>query len=111
MVLFAPCLNLASQEKARSSTPAMADGVASLASVFYPMAHSGMHTDEIGANLFDGGAPFYAIYECADGRYMSVAPIEPHFWSLLLSLIGVDEADLPAQYDRGWVAWRESAPS
>ena len=82
---------------------AMADGVASLATVFYPMAHSGMHTDEIGANLFDGGAPFYAIYECADGGYMSVAPIEPHFWSLLLSLIGVDEAELPGQYDRdGW---------
>ncbi len=79
---------------------AMADGVASLATVFYPMAHSGMHADEIGTNLFDGGAPFYAIYECADGGYMSVAPIEPHFWSLLLTLIGIDEAELPAQYDR-----------
>lgn len=82
---------------------AMADGVASLASVFYGMQASGMHTTEIGENLFDGGAPFYAIYECADGGYLSVAPIEGHFWSLLLELIGVDESELPAQYDRaGW---------
>ena len=79
---------------------AMTDGVASLASVFYGMAASGLHTEQIGANLFDGGAPFYAIYECADGGYLSVAPIEGHFWSLLLETIGVDESELPAQYDR-----------
>ena len=79
---------------------AMTDGVASLASVFYGMQASGMHTTEIGTNLFDGGAPFYAVYECSDGEYMSVAPIEPHFWALLLETIGIDQASLPAQYDR-----------
>ena len=37
----------------------MTDGVASLAaSAFYGMQASGMHTTEIGTNLFDGGAPF-----------------------------------------------------
>ena len=80
---------------------AMTDGVASLASVFYSMQASGMHTTEMGANLFDGGAPFYAVYECADGGYLSVAPIEPHFYALLLDLIGLGAAgDLPEQYDR-----------
>lgn len=79
---------------------AMTDGVASLASVFYGMQASGMHTTDIGTNLFDGGAPFYAIYECADGGFMSVAPIEPHFFSLLLQTIEIDESDLPPQYDR-----------
>jgi alpha-methylacyl-CoA racemase len=79
---------------------AMTDGVASLASVFYGMQASGMHTTDIGSNLFDGGAPFYSIYECADGGYMSIAPIEAHFWSLLLRTIGVDEASLPPQYER-----------
>lgn len=84
---------------------AMTDGVASLASVFYGMQASGMHTTDIGTNLFDGGAPFYAIYECSDGGYMSIAPIEPHFYSLMLATIGVDEASLPAQYDRdSWPA-------
>lgn len=79
---------------------AMTDGVASLASVFYGMQQSGMHTTEIGANLFDGGSPFYTIYECADGGYMSVAPIEPHFYALMLETIGIDQSTLPAQYDR-----------
>ncbi len=78
----------------------MVDGVMSLASVFYGMADSGMHTDEMGSNLFDGGAPFYAIYETADGRYLSVAPIEPHFYALLLDKLGLSAEDLPEQYDR-----------
>lgn len=87
---------------------AMTDGVASLASVFYGMQASGMHTTEIGTNLFDGGAPFYAIYECADGGYMSIAPIEPHFYALLLDTIGIDQSDLPEQYDRSrWVEVKE----
>ncbi|MEQ8839973.1 MAG: CaiB/BaiF CoA-transferase family protein [Acidimicrobiales bacterium] len=82
---------------------AMTDGVASLASVFYGMQASGMHTTDLGTNLFDGGSPFYAVYECADGGYMSIAPIEPHFYALMLETIGVDQATLPAQYDRdGW---------
>ena len=52
----------------------MVDGVASIFSVFYGMARSGMHTDDIGTNLFDGGAPFYSVYETADGKYVSLAP-------------------------------------
>ena len=50
---------------------AMVDGVASIFSVFYGMARSGMHTEDIGTNLFDGGAPFYSVYETADGKYVS----------------------------------------
>jgi alpha-methylacyl-CoA racemase len=79
---------------------AMVDGVASLASVFYSMAASGIWKAERGANLFDGGAPFYAVYECADGRSLSVAPIEPPFYALLLDGLGLADADLPDQYDR-----------
>lgn len=79
---------------------AMTDGVASLASVFYGMQASGMHTTDLGTNLFDGGSPFYTVYECADGGYMSIAPIEPHFYALMLETIGIDQRDLPPQYDR-----------
>ncbi|MEM7141108.1 MAG: CaiB/BaiF CoA-transferase family protein [Actinomycetota bacterium] len=79
---------------------AMTDGVASLASVFYGMQASGMHTTELGTNLFDGGSPFYAVYECKGGGHMSIAPIEPHFWALMLETIGIDQSTLPAQYDR-----------
>jgi alpha-methylacyl-CoA racemase len=87
---------------------AMVDGVASIFSVFYGMARSGMHTDDIGTNLFDGGAPFYSVYETADGRYVTLAPIEPHFYAQLLEQLGIAGDDLPAQYDRShWPEMKE----
>lgn len=96
------CALLSAQRTGRGQVvdAAMVDGVASVASVFYTMAASGMHTAERGANLFDGGAPFYAVYECADGEALSVAPIEPHFYARLLEGLGLDAAELPEQYDQ-----------
>ena len=82
---------------------AMVDGVMSLMSVFYGMHSAGMHTDDRGTNLFDGGAPFYNVYETKDGQYVSVAPIEPHFYALLIEKLGLDPNSLPDQNDReGW---------
>ncbi len=87
---------------------AMLDGVMSLYGVFYGMAASGMHTEQIGSNLFDGGAPFYNVYETSDGRYVSVAPIEPHFYLQLLDALGIPADELPPQYERSqWPAVRE----
>ncbi len=78
----------------------MVDGVMSLAGVFYGMAQTGFHTEEMHSNLFDGGAPFYNVYETSDGKYVSVAPIEPHFYALLLGKIGLADEDLPSQWDQ-----------
>ena len=78
---------------------AMTDGAAALVSTYYSMHQLGMHADAIGTNLFDGGAPFYAIYETADGGYVSVAPIEPQFWRELLERLGIDPAEMPEQHD------------
>jgi alpha-methylacyl-CoA racemase len=87
---------------------AMLEGVMSLYSVFYGMSASGMHTDEIGTNLFDGGAPFYEVYETADGKYVTAAPIEPHFYRALIDAIGLNADDLPEQYDQSqWPAVKE----
>ena len=79
---------------------AMVDGTMSLLAPYYGMAQSGFHTDEMNANLFDGGAPFYNVYETADGKYVSVAPIEPHFYALLLDKMGLGDEALPGQNDR-----------
>jgi alpha-methylacyl-CoA racemase len=87
---------------------AMVDGVASIYSVFYMMAASGMHTEQIGTNLFDGGSPFYNVYETSDGKYVTLAPIEPHFYAQMLEAIGLDPAEMPAQYDQSqWPAVKE----
>jgi alpha-methylacyl-CoA racemase len=84
---------------------AMADGVASLFASFYGMARSGMHTEDIGTNFFDGGSPVYNVYETSDGRYVSVAPIEPQFYAVLLDILGLDPATLPDRDDRSqWEA-------
>lgn len=87
---------------------AMVDGVMSLMSVFYGMKAAGLHTDDLGENLFDGGAPFYNVYETKDGGYVSIAPIEPHFYALLLDKLELDPATLPDQNDRArWPELRE----
>ncbi|KAI0339502.1 CoA-transferase family III [Trametopsis cervina] len=36
------------------------------------------------SHLLDGGSPFYNIYTCADGRWMSVACLEPQFYKIFL---------------------------
>src|SRR5262249_25144891 len=64
---------------------------------------AGAWQDGRGTNVLDGGAPFYDTYTTADGRYMAVGALEPNFYAELLARLGLDEAGLPAQYDRsGW---------
>ena len=46
---------------------------------------SGALRDERGTNLLDTGAPFYDVYETADGKYVSIGSIEPQFYAELLS--------------------------
>lgn len=87
---------------------AMVDGVMSLVAPFYAMHAMGMHTNAIGTNLFDGGAPFYAIYETLDGKYVSVAPLEPKFFAILIERLGLRMEELPPQYERErWPELRE----
>jgi alpha-methylacyl-CoA racemase len=74
---------------------AMVEGAASLMTMFYGMHAAGIHSDERGANLLDSGAPHYDVYECADGLYLSVGPIEGKFRQVLFSRIGLDAASVP----------------
>ena len=41
--------------------------------------------------LLTGGAACYRIYETADGRYLTVAALEPKFWRNLCALLGLPE--------------------
>lgn len=87
---------------------AMTDGAASLMTMFYELQSAGMWQGERGANLLDGGAPFYDTYMTADGRYVAVGALEPHFYAKLISGLGLDAGDLPAQYDpSGWPELRQ----
>jgi alpha-methylacyl-CoA racemase len=88
---------------------AMVDGAASLASIFYGLKAAGMWRGPRGTNLLDGGAPFYACYETADGRWVSIAPLEPKFFAELARRIGLPERFVQRQYDqRLWPEMREA---
>jgi alpha-methylacyl-CoA racemase len=87
---------------------AMVDGAALLTTQLHELLAAGLWTDRRGANLLDGAAPFYAVYETADGRHLAVGALEPQFWAELLRRLGLDGGDLPAQLDRdGWPRLRE----
>jgi alpha-methylacyl-CoA racemase len=91
---------------------AMVDGAASLMSIFYGLQAGGLWGEPRGANLLDGGAPFYAAYETADERYVSLAPLEPKFFAELARRIGLEERFVMRQYDRKlWPAMREAIAS
>jgi alpha-methylacyl-CoA racemase len=79
---------------------AMVDGAASLMTAFFGMMAAGLGSHERGTNILDTGAHFYEVYECADGRWTSVAAIEGKFYAELLRRLDIDPATLPPQMDR-----------
>jgi alpha-methylacyl-CoA racemase len=79
---------------------AMVDGAASLASIFYGLSASGRWSGQRGANLLDGGAPFYDTYETADGKHVAIGALEPKFFAELAQRIGLDARFVKGQYDR-----------
>jgi alpha-methylacyl-CoA racemase len=84
---------------------AMVDGTASLMTAAIGAVAAGLATHERGTNHLDGGAHFYNAYECADGRWISIAPIEGKFYAELLRRLDIDPATMPPQMDREhWLA-------
>ncbi|MCV2487834.1 CoA transferase [Geodermatophilus sp. YIM 151500] len=88
---------------------AMVDGVSLLSQPMWSLRAQGAWSAERGTNLLDGGAPFYDVYPCADGRYVAVGALEPQFYAALLDGLGLSSAELPEQQDRaGWPRLREA---
>ncbi|MEU0174244.1 CaiB/BaiF CoA-transferase family protein [Streptomyces massasporeus] len=86
---------------------AIVDGTAHLATMIHGMLAAGGWQDRRGANLLDGGCPYYGTYETADGRYMAVGALEPQFYAEFLALLGVED-QAGARRDVGrWSELRE----
>ena len=81
---------------------AMAGGAAYLGMYQHRMLARGAWRDERGINAFDGGAPYYDTYECADGRHVAVGALEPQFLARLLAGLG-----LPGDLSQDRAAWPE----
>jgi len=83
---------------------AMTDGAASLMTMFYGLYAAGLHSLERGTNLLDSGSAIYDVYECADGRYVAIAPLELKFRKVLFERLGLpyttdDGADLRSKLE------------
>jgi len=77
---------------------AIVDGTASLNAMGAAFLASGTFKEERAANLLDGGAPYYDIYETADGKHMSVGALEPQFYEAFVDLLGIRDV-APDRYD------------
>ncbi|HYZ20670.1 MAG TPA: CoA transferase, partial [Rhodopila sp.] len=87
---------------------AMVDGALSLMTPIYAMAAAGRMPGGRGENQLDSGAHYYEVYECADGQFISIAPIEEKFYEEFLRRMEIDPQGMPAQRDRaGWAAWKQ----
>jgi alpha-methylacyl-CoA racemase len=86
---------------------AMVDGAALLAGMMHGLRADGQWGAR-GTNLLDTGAWFYEVYETADGRYVSLGPIDARSCRELLERTGLaadvdGEGPVPDQTDRA--AW------
>lgn len=79
---------------------AMSDGAALLMASTYGLKAAGLWDSGRGGNILDGGAPFYAVYQTADRRWISVAAIEPQFYVDLVRRLGLRPEALPPQHDK-----------
>ncbi|TSB12031.1 CoA transferase, partial [Streptomyces benahoarensis] len=87
---------------------AIVDGTAHLSSMIHGMLAAGGWQDRRGANLLDGGAPFYGTYETADGGHMAVGALEPQFYAEFIRLLGI-EGQVPQRDDlASWGALRDA---
>jgi alpha-methylacyl-CoA racemase len=68
---------------------AIVDGTAHLNSMATGFLAAGLLREERAANLLDGGAPFYDVYETADGRHLAVGALEPQFYDELVAGLGI----------------------
>ncbi|MFL6156626.1 MAG: CaiB/BaiF CoA transferase family protein [Marmoricola sp.] len=82
---------------------AIVDGTANLNAMTAAFLAGGNFQERRAANLLDGGAPYYDIYETSDGKHMSVGALEPQFYEIFVDLLEIrdvapDRFDL-ARYD------------
>lgn len=86
---------------------AMVDGAAVLTAGVHGMLAQGMFREKRGETILNGGAPFYAVYECADGEYVTLGSLEPQFFDELIARLELEPAEFANRNDlRNWPAHR-----
>lgn len=105
--MLAGLLSAARTSKGDVVDAAISDGAATLMTMFYGKIAKGDWDVARQSNRLDGGAPYYGVYECADGKWISIAPLEPQFFALFLKLLELPEDYYPDRADKAeWPARR-----
>lgn len=87
---------------------AMTDGAALLCAYFYGQRAAGTLGNQRASHMLDGGAPFYGVFECSDGRFVSIASIEPQFYALLVERLQLDPEEFAPQLETSrWPALKQ----
>jgi len=87
---------------------AMVDGAALLTTMLHGLRAQGAWVERRGANLLDGGAPFYSVYRTADHRELAVAALEDSFFADFVRGLDLDPARLPDRANPAhWPALRQ----
>lgn len=107
--LLAALLHARATGKGQVVDTGMTDCATYLGSLFHNFHAGGRWQDKREANLLDGGAHFYGVYECADGKFVAIGSIEPQFYQLLLEKTGAaDKLPYPQMDVRNWPAMKEA---
>ncbi|MBM3945787.1 MAG: CoA transferase [SAR202 cluster bacterium] len=77
---------------------AMLDGVFSMVHGVVSAYLSSGRVPVRGKDSLSGGVPQYNVYECADGKFLAIAALEPHFWRALCTSLGREDF-IPRQND------------
>jgi alpha-methylacyl-CoA racemase len=82
---------------------AIVDGTAHLNAMTAAFLAGGLLREQRASNLLDGGAPYYDLYETADGRHLAIGALEPQFYDALVAGLGISDTapdrDDPANHD------------
>ncbi|HWO93323.1 MAG TPA: CaiB/BaiF CoA-transferase family protein [Dehalococcoidia bacterium] len=70
---------------------AMSDGVLQLISTMATMYFSSGTVPGRGTHMLNGALPNYNVYECRDGKWISLGSLEPHFFANLCRVMGRED--------------------
>lgn len=83
----------------------MLEGSSILMSVFHGIKAKGSFSEHRGTSVLDTGAPFYEVYETKAvtnemPQFISIGPLEPQFYQLLLHKLEISDVEFQPQMDR-----------
>src|SRR5258707_2473698 len=94
--ILSALLGVARGGEGRHLDVSMTDGAVTWLAMPVAEACAGGDQPVAGRTRLTGQFPCYRVYECADGRFLSVGALEPKFWSALVEAL--DRPELLARH-------------